>query len=251
MPRVAREKSETGIYHVMIRGINKQIIFQDDEDRYRFISTLKQYRDMNVYKVYSYCLMDNHVHMLLEEDEYDISSTMKKISSSYVFWYNKKYQRCGHLFQDRFKSEPVNSETYLLTVLRYIHRNPIKARMTSNLRDYKWSSYIEFINENTIVEKEFILDMFSNNKNNSIDVFEKYHTEMNEDTCLDIEDNKRLSDKEIKSILNENDINFNEITSFDKVSRDEMLRELKKINGSSIRQISRITGISKNIVARA
>lgn len=137
MVRTAREKSESEIYHAMIRGINKQHIFQDDEDRIRFISIIKHYSDIDVYSLYAYCLMDNHVHILLKEGEHDISSAMKRISASYVLWYNKKYGRCGHLFQDRFKSEPVNSDAYLLTVLRYIHRNPIAAGIIYNIEDYK------------------------------------------------------------------------------------------------------------------
>lgn len=251
MVRTAREKSESGIYHAMIRGINKQIIFQDDEDRMRFISTIKQFKDKNIYKVYAYCLMDNHVHILLKEDEHDISSAMRRISASYVLWYNKKYERYGHLFQDRFKSEPVNSEVYLLTVLRYIHRNPIKAGIVSQLEDYKWSSYREFIYENNIVDKTFILDIYSNNISNAVDSFQKHHIEVGDDECLDIEENKILSDKELKNIINKLNINIDEIDLLDKKNRNKVLRRLKKIDGSSIRQISRITGISKSIIGRA
>lgn len=251
LARTPRVKSESGIYHAMIRGVNKQTIFQDDEDRHRFISTMKRYKDMDVYKIYAYCLMDNHVHILLKEDEHDISSAMKRISASYVIWYNKKYERCGHLFQGRFKSEPVNSDAYFLTVLRYIHRNPIKAGIITNLEDYKWSSYYDFIYENHIVDRDFVFGIFSNNVEKAVDNFKKYHKEVNDDECLDINDNKILSDKEFKNIINKLNVDLNQIDLLDKGNRDEVLRKLKNIDGSSIRQISRITGISKSVIGRA
>lgn len=81
--------------------------------------------------------MSNHIHMLVREIEESISNTIKRVSSSYVFWYNKKYERCGHLFQERFKSEAVESDEYFLTVLRYIHQNPVKAGMTKSILDYR------------------------------------------------------------------------------------------------------------------
>lgn len=249
--RTSREKSESGIYHIMIRGINKQTIFQDDEDRVKFIRVLEQYRDMEVYKIYAYCLMDNHVHILIKEDEHDISSAMKRISASYVFWYNKKYERCGHLFQGRFRSEPVNSQGYLLTVLRYIHRNPLKAGIVGNLEDYKWSSYCGLVNKASIIDKDFVLGLFSNDLESAIENFKDFHKEANDDECMDINDNKMLLDKELKEIAYKLDLNVREVSSLDRKNRDEILRRLKSIEGSSIRQISRITGISKSVISRA
>lgn len=119
MPREGRKKSKTGVYHIMLRGINRQTIFEDDEDRFKFLETLRKYKDISQYRLYSYCLMDYHVHLLLRETEESISEAIKRISSSYVYWYNLKYERIVHLFQDRFKSERVENTFYFLTVLRY------------------------------------------------------------------------------------------------------------------------------------
>ena len=152
MPRGPRKRSNSSIYHVIIRGINKQIIFESDDDRYEFLSRLKSFIDENKFIMFGYCLMDNHVHLLVQEIEDDISTIIKRISASYVFWYNKKHERCGHLFQERFKSEPVETESYLLTVLRYIHRNPIEAGLSKDILDYKWSSYKEYIQEPIITD---------------------------------------------------------------------------------------------------
>src|SRR5690554_1287672 len=127
MPRRARQKSSTGVYHVMLRGINKQIIFHDQEDYKKYIQTIRDYKQLCEYEIYAYCLMNNHIHLLIKEGKEDLGIIFRRIGSKYVYWYNLKYKRCGHLFQDRYRSEVVETEHYLLTVLRYIHQNLVKA----------------------------------------------------------------------------------------------------------------------------
>lgn len=115
MPRQARGKSEIGIYHIMIRGANRQEIFHDDEDRLRFLDTLNKVKITSEMNVYGWCLMNNHFHLLLKEGNQDISIIMKRLGVSFVWYYNQKYKTTGHLFQDRFKSENVETDKYLLT----------------------------------------------------------------------------------------------------------------------------------------
>lgn len=249
MARIPRERSETGIYHVMIRGINKQIIFQDNEDKEKFIFKVKEYEDLGKYIIYSYCLMDNHIHILLKEMEDEISTAIKRISSSYVFWYNNKYDRSGHLFQGRFKSEVVNSTEYLLTVMRYIHKNPVQANIVLNPEDYIWSSYNEYIYEEFNANKNFILNHFSHNKKRALKLFKEYHIDDTKDNCLDIKDKRLLSDTELINIINKLDIDITEIEKLDKVKKYNVLRKLKSIEGTTIRQISRITGVSKSLIS--
>src|SRR3954454_10141583 len=126
MPRVAREKSRSGIYHVMLRGANRQEIFHDDEDCLRFLSIVEKYKMKAEVELYAWCLMGNHVHLLVKEGNESLSTTMKRIGVSFVFYYNEKYQTTGHLFQDRFRSICVISFLNLLNVVRYIHQNPVK-----------------------------------------------------------------------------------------------------------------------------
>jgi len=250
MPRTAREKSRSGIYHIMIRGINRQNLFEDDQDRQKFIETLAFYKEKCGYMIYAYCLMSNHVHLLIHERTEPLSHFIKRISSSYVYYYNRKYDRCGHLFQERFKSEIVEEETYFLTVLRYIHQNPIKANIVKALEEYKWSSYTEYIKVSRIVDVEFALEMFANKKAEAIKKFAEYNCEKNEDKCLEYEINKRIDDIQAIDIIKEvAQINsINDIQSYDKERRNEIIKKLKEIEGLSIRQIARITGISFNIV---
>ena len=132
LPRIAREKSRSGIYHVMLRGINKQNIFEEAEDYKKMMDLLRQRKEAGGITLYGYCLMSNHIHLLLREEKEPLNIEMKRIGSKYAIWFNTKYQRIGHLFQDRFKSEAVEDEPYFLTVLRYIHYNPVKAGLVDN-----------------------------------------------------------------------------------------------------------------------
>ena len=152
MPRRARRESGTGIFHVMMRGINHQNIFEDEEDYYRFLTTLdamaQAYEPDGTpagrnYTLYAYCLMSNHFHLLIREREDSLAMAVKRIASSYVYYYNHKYLRDGHLFRDRFKSEPVNDMAYFTVLLRYIHQNPVKAGIVKDVKDYEYSSWGE------------------------------------------------------------------------------------------------------------
>ena len=158
MARQIRKISGTGIYHVMLRGINRQDIFEDEGDYQQMLSILRDLVDRcDEHKVqlpplctfYAYCLMSNHVHLLIQEREEKISDVVKIIGVTYAHYFNKKYERNGHLFQDRFRSEPVDSIGYFVTLLRYIHQNPLKAGMVEKIEDYPWSSWREYITESS------------------------------------------------------------------------------------------------------
>lgn len=252
MPRKAREKSKNGNYHIILRGINKQIIFEDEEDNTKFLQTLNEYKNKSGYKIYGYCLMENHAHILLQEVEEGIETIMRRIGSSYVYWYNWKYKRCGHLFQDRYKSEPIENESYFLTVLRYIHQNPVKAGITKDIESYKWSSYNEFIDKEEIADIDFVLKIFDSNREKAIEKFKTYHREINDEKCLDIEEKMRLTDDEaievIKRICNLK--SCLEIQKIDQHTRDKYLKRLKE-ESLSTRQITRLTGISRGIVLKS
>ncbi|MFA9560652.1 transposase [Evansella sp. AB-rgal1] len=152
MPRIARKKSSNGVYHIMLRGINRQTIFEDDEDKAKFLETLAKYKIKSCFELYSYCLMDNHVHLLLKEIEEPLATIIKRISSSYVYWYNRKYRRCGHLFQDRYKSENVESDSYFITALRYIHQNPLKAGLVKSIWDSESTSIREYLHKGHLID---------------------------------------------------------------------------------------------------
>lgn len=251
MSRYARKKSESGIFHIMLRGINKQTIFEEDEDRERFLDTIQRYRTISKYEVYGYCLMSNHVHLLLKENEEAISTAIKRISSSYVYWYNWKYDRCGHLFQERYKSETVENDGYFLTVLRYIHKNPVKAGLIKNIQEYKWSSYNEYIKKPVIIDATFALQIFSTERKNATQLFIEHTNEQNEDKCLEYSEKSRLSDNEVGEYIEKLGLKSgNELQHLEISKRNDIIKNLKSIEGVTIRQLSRKTGISKSVIDR-
>jgi putative transposase len=251
MPRQAREKSKSGIYHVMLRGINKQTIFEDDEDKMRFVRTLLKYKKKCHYELFGYCIMDNHVHLLLKEKDIALSDIIKRISSSYVYWYNTKYDRCGHLFQARFRSENVETTSYFLKVLRYIHQNPLKAGLARDVFSSKWTSIHEYVSPSSPLNTAIVLQIFSKNKDISITLFKDYMNTTNKDQCLDDFPRSRKTDEELKSSLSEIGIhNISMLQQMDKQQRNTILLELKKLEGVSERQLSRVTGISRSVFQR-
>ena len=114
MPRTARKIGNSGFYHIVARGIGKQIIFEEENDYLLFLGLLKKYLKEEDAVLHAYCLMDNHFHLLLKIDS-GMDRLMKKISTAYVFYFNNKYERVGHLFQDRYRSIPVEDDSSLLS----------------------------------------------------------------------------------------------------------------------------------------
>jgi len=259
MPRGARVKSESGIYHIMLRGANRQEIFHDDEDCLKFLDTIEKYKTKLEMRVYAWCLMGNHVHLLLSEGNEDISITMKRIGVSFVWYYNWKYKTTGHLFQDRFKSENVESDEYLLTVVRYIHQNPVEAGIVKRADEWKWSScrgyYGKSVYPRNLLDYDFILRMFSADINIAKKRFKEFNEIKNNDKCLDdrVNERRRLSDEEarleIKKLLGV--IEIAQVKSLPKMKRNEVLRKVKGIDGLAQRQAARILGVSPNLIFKA
>ena len=249
MPRMARKKSSTGVYHIMIRGINQQNIFDDDEDRQRFVERLAIVKKELKFDLYAYCLMSNHVHLLLKQNETDLPTIMKRIQTSYVYFYNWKYERCGHLFQDRYKSECVEDDVYFHTVIRYIHQNPVKAGI-SIIDNYKWSSYNDYIKLSGITDTSVFLEMLGRDwQSRYID----FMNEENEDKCLEMEEKRKLTDEKAKETMKKicKMKNIMDIQKLEIHLRDKMLKKCKEIDGISILQISRLTGINRGIIKKA
>lgn len=133
-------------YHVMERGVQRQKIFNDDMDYNTFMAILQKAIQVNNAHIHAYCLMSNHVHLLIETGDEDIGKVVNAVAGNYAKTYNKKYGLRGHLFEDRYKACIVESDEYFLQTSRYIHLNPVKAKMVCHAEDYKWSSYRTIIN---------------------------------------------------------------------------------------------------------
>ena len=261
MPRQSRKPSDTGIYHVMMRGINHQTIFEDEEDNYQFINTLDRMRvryddEGNACgrncRYYAYCLMGNHFHLLIRERDERVGETIKRIASSYVYYYNRKYGRDGHLFKERFKSEPVNDMAYFTVLLRYIHQNPVKAGIVEKVKDYEFSSWGEY--DGTVEPVFQICDV--NTVLNRIpfkELDEWVNDPLADDVCCLDNDNERprlrLSDDQVwQEIIKIAGVTCSsDFQKIDKTKQREALGLLREL-GASVRQLERLTGISRGVI---
>jgi REP element-mobilizing transposase RayT len=240
-----------------MRGINRQDIFYDDEDFQRFLETLGQMKLEQQFEIYGYCLMSNHIHLLIREKKDHISRIMSRIGTSYAWWYNRKYNRSGHVFQGRYGSECVEDDKYLLTVIRYIHNNPVKAGMVSDPEHYKWSSIHAYYGGREylprLTEPEFILGIIHQESSEAIQGFRSFMKRDNDDKCLDDEIKFRKTDGELRAeikIIMYGD-QPDRLKDLDKKKRNEILRKIKEIDGVSLRQIARVTGLSLSFVFKA
>ena len=231
----------------MLRGINQQQIFEEAEDYEKFIQIIKDCKAISGYKLFAYCLMGNHIHLLIMPKTEPLEQILKRIGGRFVYWYNLKYKRTGHLFQDRFKSEPVENEGYLLNVIRYIHQNPIKAGICKNLEDYRYSSYLEYAYKTDVIDSEFVFEIITKEE------FISFNKEINFDKCLDVEQKiiVRVTDEQAQKTIEKYSgcKNTTEFQNMDSKSRDKYIKVFKE-KGLSIRQISRLTGTSFAIVRK-
>lgn len=249
MPRTSRRKSEFDIYHVMIRGINQVQLFYDDTDRGVFLNRLERYKSECGFSLYAWCLMGNHVHILVKADIGTLSSAMKKLQLSYSNYYDRKYGRSGYLFQDRFKSKPVDDEAYLLAVVRYIHRNPLEAGNSVST----WTSFDEYTESPFLTDTRFVLSMLSDEKGRAVEAFrDLIEGNQGPDLPCGFEGPRRVSDVRAKEIIcrTANVGNCQQLCDMERDRQRGILGELRA-QGLSIRQIARLTGINRNTVERA
>ena len=244
MARKAREKSEENIYHVMLRGINRQQIFMDEEDNGQFLKVLWKCREISGFRLFAYCLMGNHVHLLLQTGKEPLEQVMKRIGTRYAMWYNAKYERIGHLFQDRYKSEAVKDEAYFVTVLRYILYNPVKAGICGKAMDYPLSSAQDYLTGSGMTDTAFAEKMLGR------DVLLEYLKAPCEDICMD-DRPTGMGDRVAVKVL----CKITDAVDVEKGKRavsehPERFIPALRAAGLSIRQISRLTGLSFGIVRK-
>lgn len=253
MPRKPRAMTLSEINHIMLRGIGHMDLFFKTEDFQRFTETLMRFQKTDDITIYAYCLMSNHVHLLVKAAPEKIPVFLKRVEVSYATYFNGIYQHVGHLFQNRYKSEAVTDKAYFLTALKYILLNPQAAGICS-WREYKWSSghcYITGENDR-ITDCQMAIELLGTQEE-IIRFVDSKNDRSGEMKFIEPEEKgKRFSEEEALAIIcriSGND-NPTRIKALKKVERNTVLNQLKKA-GLSIRQIERITGINRNIIQRA
>lgn len=248
-----RKISSADIYHIIIRGSGKQIIFEDDDDRRLFLRLANKYIKELEGEALAWILMSNHVHMILHMKLEAIATLMCKMGATYFVNFNKKTGRTGYVLQDRFHSEPINTDGYLMTCVRYVHQNIEKAGVCE-MENYPWSSYGSYLgtDSNSLLLEtgtDFVLAIFE-----GADNFTAFHATRDFGArCIDVgKTGKRMTDEEAlivaKSLLGETA--FCHLKKLEKPGRDPLLQLLKE-NGLSSYQIGRLTGIGVGIIKRA
>jgi REP element-mobilizing transposase RayT len=167
MARKPRIEFEGALYHVITRGNQRQEIFRSSEDYVRYLRILDNYKSRYNYVLHAYVLMGNHVHLLIETKEVALSKILQGINQSFTMYFNRKYETVGHLFQGRYKAILCDQDSYLLSLVKYVHANPLRAGVAKTIDEYPWSShgyYAEQTKNKSIVDTDFILNLFSRDK---------------------------------------------------------------------------------------
>ena len=210
MSRIPRNYIKTSFFHVITQGINKSYIFERAEDIKYYIKIMYQLTKEQKIKIIGYCIMSNHAHMLIETEEIkELSKYMQRLNTKYGKYYNKKYNRVGYVFRDRYRAQGIYTEKYLYNCLRYIYNNPVKAGISKNAKDYPYSNY------------------------------KKIDGELDEDyTFIDIEDDDKNIGEIIKKFLKENEMELTDLKR-EKRKLKELVIILKKQYNISLRNIAK------------
>jgi len=269
VPRQARIKGEYSVYHIIQRGNERKNLFLSDADRLKFIDTLQKTREKYNFAVYAYCLMSNHVHLLIDDNGNDVSAIIKSINISYAQYFNRIYRRCGHLFQDRFRSELINDDGYLLEVSRYIHNNPVKAGIVREPSDYPWSSFNIYLGKDQDIEglinRTRILRYFSDNElkatkeyidfvykggSEQVNIMDVEETELNDIYHTNYIGTMEEARSVITAAVEDCGISYDEfISRID--DRNELMRQVRRNSHLTLRQIGELFGgVSESRVSR-
>lgn len=248
MARQARQESGALLYHVMMRGNNREYIFKRYEQKSRFLEALKAEGAEGRIMIAAWCLMDNHVHLVLKGELEELIQALKRINIKYAMGFNNQEKRIGHVFQDRYRSQTIESDNQLLAVIRYVHNNPVKAKMVANAEDYTWSSYLEYTQDYSFISMELrqkVLDYFTGD----IAQFESFHLQQDDQEYLEIKEDAetyRLDRSQgiIETFCKANGIREASELYQNPTGLDQLIFNLVKTSGLSLRKIAALLGVS-------
>lgn len=250
MPRGPRLRSAADIYHVTARGAGRQLIFEDDDDRECFINLLRGQLTKHDGKALAWCLMSNHVHLLLNIDMDRLARVMRNTESSYARYFNTRHEHVGHLFQDRFGSEPVNDDAHLVTVILYIHTNPARAGICA-ASEYRWSSYSEYAGGSrnpAVCDMETVRALLGDPQRLTTDATVPASAP---DVPLLLDGGRVtvLDDDEALYVAGQivGDERLRNLKALPRGERDDTLERLLR-HGFTIRQLERLTGVGRGII---
>ena len=160
--RIARKYKNSSFFHVIVQGINKEYIFHEERFKKMYLKQISRFtKELNI-EIIAYCIMSNHAHFLImTKNIEDLSKLMQKVDSMYAKYYNYSQNRVGYVFRDRFLSEVIDSKRYFIQCIKYIHLNPVKANIVNNCKEYEYSSYRSFIQENNYKNNQILNEILT------------------------------------------------------------------------------------------
>lgn len=248
MPRMARRNLESGFFHIMVQGIKKEEIFIKDEYKKKYIQLMHIFKEKHEIEIVCYCVMNNHVHIIIYSENIDeLTKFMMKLNTTYAVHYNKSENRVGYVYRNRFESKQIYNQDYLTKCIKYIHMNPVKAEYVKEEKEYKYSSYNDYINKTGIVNNNLLEKIF-NSKYEYLKSF--LEIEYDENLFEDIEINETdLKDiqNEIRIFIEKEDIPIEELRE-DK----RLIRKLYKLLDIKISkaELARQIGISRSKLSK-
>ncbi len=246
MPRMPRNNMETSFFHIIVQGIEKRYIFNEREDIEKYIDLLKKKNQENL--IIAYCIMNNHAHILIKTEKIIyMEKWMQKVNTTFAKYYNKKYDRVGYVFKNRYKSQQIKSIKHLYLCVKYIHDNPVKARICDSPEQYRYSSFVDFYNSN-VGEAYSTLDRILNSGGK----YESTEETIQKDDFAFMEYNQNKND-----ICNEivekfkKDFNVeNESLKSDKELLLKLVEYLKENYGISYRTMENVIGLNREYLRR-
>ena len=245
MPHTSRKLSESGYYHVVPKGVNGRLIFENDIDRNAYVSLLSEASADFSILLHAYCLMSNHVHLVLEDAQGELADYMKLIHERYGTYFSDKIECVDGVFRKPFWSEPIETDEYLLCAVRYVHANPAAAGICP-ASAYDWSSAKDYLGRSGIAHTEMVLDMCG-----GVDGFVRF-SQPGESTALPFPGSQlrgHLNDDEAARISHAVMGGNCDLTSADRAARSTAIAVLIK-RGFGVSQISRVTGLGRGEIYR-
>ncbi|WP_432667173.1 transposase [Wukongibacter baidiensis] len=230
MARKLRVHYEGALYHVIVRGNNRSLIFMEPKWKNAYLEIVKRYKEKYDFKLYAYSIMDNHAHLLIEVGKTELSRIMKCIQQVYTQKYNRELKRSGHVFEQRYKAFICDKDSYLLSLVRYIHQNPLKAGLTKSL-SYEWSSHDEYLEiKEPLVDKNYILEILSTNHKKAINIYLKRMEldESLEPNDYELNEEERILKESKQESNNKNTIEFEELVNSICDQEDIEIKDIRK-----------------------
>lgn len=206
IPRISRQNLGTPFLHLMVQGINKEYIFKTNEYSEKYLKLINKYKEEYKITIIAYCIMSNHAHLLVYAENIEqLGEYMHKVNLIYSQFYNKKNNRCGVVFRNRYKAEPIHNVKYLVNCIRYIHMNPVKAKIVDKVEQFPYSSAKEYMNNGPITKNKIMKEIFGSEYN-----YESIFCSQPQYIFIDEEkpsynEVKKYMDIAINDFLNEND----------------------------------------------